>query len=303
MNINNRTKVRVSDCHIFAGIPENKMLEIANMAQNTVVPAYTIIFRQGDTGDSFYIINSGRVKLSRKSKEGIVTELVKLGPGESFGEVALITGKHRAAYAETMEETELTVITKDQFNQILKDHPSVASTLVKQVSNWLVQSDVRFEKEVEHRVKVPGISWMDFLIVFSLSLFFGIFFNLASPNGIKLLPKSPSTEPVYTITPESALKKFSEGKALFVDAMPSNFFERQHVRGAINLPSALFDIIYMMEFSEIDKEKEIIVYGRTISRLYDEDVARKLILRGHSNTRILKGGLSRWKGSGGPVES
>jgi len=70
----------------------------------------------------------------------------------------------------------------------------------------------------------------------------------------------------------------------------------------MNLPLALFEIMYMMELSDVDKEKEIIVYGRTISRLYDEDLAGKLILRGHKNTRILKGGLSQWKKKGYPVE-
>jgi 3-mercaptopyruvate sulfurtransferase SseA len=58
----------------------------------------------------------------------------------------------------------------------------------------------------------------------------------------------------------------------------------------------------MMELSEVNGEKEIILYGRTISRLYDEQVASKLILRGHKNTKVLEGGLSEWKKAGYPVE-
>ena len=302
MDINNRTKVSLPDCQIFAGITAENILEITRMIRNRIVPAHTIICRQGDPGNNFYIINSGKVKIFRESKDGIVTELTRLGPGESFGELSLLTGKPRSAYVETLEETELSVVSKDKFDRIIKDYPTVASILVNQVSSWLTQSNVRFEKEVEHKARVPGMSWLDFLIVFGLSILFGIFFNLSNPNGIKLIPKSPSAEKVTTLTPASALERYREGEALFVDAIPSNFFEQQHIKGAINMPPALFDIMYMMEFSGIDKDREIIVCGRTISRLYDEDVATKLILRGHKNTRILDGGLSKWKKEGGPVE-
>jgi 3-mercaptopyruvate sulfurtransferase SseA len=58
----------------------------------------------------------------------------------------------------------------------------------------------------------------------------------------------------------------------------------------------------MLHFSGIEKEKELIVYGRTISRHYDKDVAQKLVLNGHNNIKILKDGLSAWKKNGNPFE-
>lgn len=68
------------------------------------------------------------------------------------------------------------------------------------------------------------------------------------------------------------------------------------------MPQAFFDIIYMMELSEEDMDRGIIVYGRNISGLYDEEVARKLMLRGHKHITILEGGLSAWKKKGLPLE-
>ena len=65
---------------------------------------------------------------------------------------------------------------------------------------------------------------------------------------------------------------------------------------------SFFDFLYTLELGEVDKEKEIILYGRTISRHYDEQVARKLILLEHKNTKILQGGLDMWKRQGYPVE-
>ena len=68
------------------------------------------------------------------------------------------------------------------------------------------------------------------------------------------------------------------------------------------MPLGLFDIVYLMTFAEEDKERKIVVYGGTISKSYDLEVANKLLLRGYKNVRILEGGLGAWEGSGYPVE-
>jgi len=68
------------------------------------------------------------------------------------------------------------------------------------------------------------------------------------------------------------------------------------------LPLVIFDIMYMMELSDVDKDKEIIINGRSFSTRYDEELARKLKLLGHKDVKILEGGLSAWKTKGYPVE-
>jgi CRP-like cAMP-binding protein len=302
MSGKNGTKDGLSVSAIFADIPEETLRELSEIAQDRVVPAHTIIFRQGDPGDSFYIINAGRVRVFRKGKKDLKTELIQLGPGEFFGEMALLGGRPRSAYVEAMEETHLIVINKDQFDRILNDYPSVSIGLVKEMSSWLLRDDLKLESETERRFRVPRLSCFDLFIILSLSLLFGMVFNLSNPNGVRVIPQFLTTEVISTVSAAEAISKYVDGKALFVDARPSSVFEQQRIKDAINLPLALFDVIYMMELSEVDGEKEIILYGRTISRLYDEQVARKLILRGHKNTKVLEGGLSEWKKSGYPVE-
>ena len=109
-------------------------------------------------------------------------------------------------------------------------------------------------------------------------------------------------EAVSFVSPLEAFEKHKKGQSLFVDAMPTSFYEKEHIPGAENLPLAIFDFIYDLTLADADKEKEIIVYGRSISRHYDEEVANKLSIRSHKNVKILKGGLSAWKKSGCPVE-
>ena len=57
-----------------------------------------------------------------------------------------------------------------------------------------------------------------------------------------------------------------------------------------------------MTFPKEDKEKKIIIYGGTVSRLYDLELADKLLLRGYKQVKILQGGLAAWEGKGYPME-
>ncbi|UCF01867.1 MAG: cyclic nucleotide-binding domain-containing protein [Deltaproteobacteria bacterium] len=302
MSWKNEIVIRLSEIPIFAELSEESLLEIAGIVQYKVLPAHTTIFREGDPGDSFCIINSGKVKVFKTSEAGVETNLAQLGPKDSFGEMALLTGEPRSADVETLEETYLTIIAKEHFDRIIRDHPHLSVSFVRQLSSWLRSRDGSLQREAERQFLGPGFSWVDLFIILGLSVLFGIIFNLSNPNGISLLPKSWTSEPVPRVHPAIAMAKYQEGNTLFVDARPSNFFKQLHIKGAINLPSALFDVVYMLELSEIDRDKDIILYGRTISRLYDEEVCRKLILRGHKNAKIMGGGLSRWQRQGCPVE-
>ena len=85
--------------------------------------------------------------------------------------------------------------------------------------------------------------------------------------------------------------------------MPAIFYEQEHIAGAVNLPLAIFDFMYDLKLGKTDKAKEIVVYGRTISKHYDEEVASKLVVRGFKNVSILPDGISAWKQNHYPVVS
>ena len=151
MSRNKKKEHGLSQSPIFADIPQETLYELEQMIEDRVVPPHTIIFRQGDPCDSYYIINAGKVRVFRKGREGMETDLAHLGPGDSFGEIALLTGEHRSACVETVEETHLTVVPQDQFDRILGNHPQVALTFVKQLARWLLRDDQRLEMEGELR--------------------------------------------------------------------------------------------------------------------------------------------------------
>ena len=134
MTENNEKKSRLSETEVFKSLPEEQLAAIAKVVQDKVVPANTIIYRQGDPGDSFYIIHSGKIRVFLSGEEGVETELNQLGPGDCFGELALLRDEPRSADIEALEETHLFVLTNEEFERVLRDHPDVFKSFIKHIS-------------------------------------------------------------------------------------------------------------------------------------------------------------------------
>lgn len=146
------------------------------------------------------------------------------------------------------------------------------------------------------------VSAMDVLLIVGLGLVLGTIFNLINPGGISPIPAvwlHPSSPGIHV---RSAKMKFDAGEALFIDARPNTRFTEKHIRGAENLPQTVFDFVYLMKFSRLDPDRELIVYGRNISRHYDQEVAYLLASRGHTKVKVLSGGLAAWQERGYPTE-
>ena len=136
---------------LFKSLPWEKLDNIRKTSRLKTFQPQDLIFNQGNPGDSFFIINYGKVKIYRKTSSEITQELTKLGPGESSGELSLITGEHRFAYAEATEQTEITIIQKKVFEQLLKEYPEIVSTLIKKVSGWLYSSNMKCDCEADRQ--------------------------------------------------------------------------------------------------------------------------------------------------------
>jgi CRP-like cAMP-binding protein len=100
--------------------PEKMYAVMQKMTEKTYKPGENIIV-QGEKGDNYYIIKSGRVAVLKKKKVGEGSEQVaELCDGEAFGEEALIRDDPRNATCQAMEETTVIVLNKKDFNQIVK---------------------------------------------------------------------------------------------------------------------------------------------------------------------------------------
>lgn len=155
-------------------------------------------------------------------------------------------------------------------------------------------------KELE---RADQASVRDMILVILMGIVLGVSFNLANPAGIRIIPPSWSAPPAPAISLLPAKSRIDKGRALLVDARPAEFYQQKHIPGAVNVPPALFDFLYMMHFADADPDQEIIVYGRNISRHYDVTVAAELSKRGHERVFILEGGLDSWEKNVYPTAS
>ncbi len=285
---------------VLRDLPPGELESLALSVKSRYARPNEIIFDEGDPADAFYIIGSGRVRIFVRHEKSIERNITVSGPGQHFGEVALLTGETRTANVQSLEETHLIVISKEQFDRLMKDYPDLSRKFVREMRGWLIKDQEIIEREADAVIRASRVSWFDFLLVIGVSVLLAITFNVSNPYGIPLFPARP--DPVPSISASAAMEDYRQGQTLIVDAMPNNFYQLGHIKGAVNMPTALFDIVYLMSFSEANKDRKIVVYGNTVSRPYDLDIAGKLLLRGYKDVRILEGGLRAWEASGYPVE-
>jgi CRP-like cAMP-binding protein/rhodanese-related sulfurtransferase len=301
MTLRNQRSEDKIDHPVLKKLPLEIQKEILQAAEHRRVPAGRMLFEQGDAGDSFFMITSGQVRIFRKNTEGMETELAVLGPGDSFGEMALLTGAARSANVAALEDVDLTVLAKVHFDRILRNYPEVSLTLIMQMASWLIKNDQMLEMEISRQYQPAKLSILDFVLIIGISLLCALVFNGSNPNSVALFPRIALHADISYIDPEAAVQKHAAASAVFVDARPTEFFDQRHIDGAVNIPLSVFDIMYMMTLQADDKTRPVIVYGSTISRRYDVDVANKLYLRGHKQVRVLESGLGQWVKKGYPV--
>lgn len=276
-------------------------LKLEQVGQKVTIPSGVQVVKQGDPPVHFYVVVSGKLKVYRETDDGIRTDLTELGPGDYFGEVALVTGKPRTASVEAMEESDLLEISKQEFDSVLDQNPKLAREIIYKLSQWLVDGDQRLEKETVHQVKMRHISWFDYLLILGLSLVLALVFNLYNDNQIPLVYGAGPVPGVETISVQEAVQLYRQDQAVFVDARKSNFYEQAHIKGAMNLPVVFFDLQYpmfqfMLEQKQVPKDVPLVVYGGNISRRFDKELAKLLKEKSDRKIMILGGeDYQAWK--------
>jgi MFS family permease len=102
---------------MFAPLPAPTLEALASSLTRVQVPAGETVFRQGDHGDRFYIVDSGEIEIDIDGREANV-----LGPGDHFGEIALLRDIPRTATARARKETELYALDRDAFLGAVTGH-------------------------------------------------------------------------------------------------------------------------------------------------------------------------------------
>ncbi len=117
----------------FEDVPVEALNELAGRFRLRTFASGQPVFRQGDSPESFYVVRRGRFEVVEEDPDtGVERTIRALGRGESFGELALVTGAPRTATVRAAEESELFEVDKGAFDRLLADSvrlPDFAPTL------------------------------------------------------------------------------------------------------------------------------------------------------------------------------
>ena len=135
------------DTEILKEIPlfsELNMKDLDKILQVATRQRYhkeNLILIEEEIGSSMFVILEGRVKISRISDDGREVILSILSEGDLFGEMSLLDGHTRSANVTATEESELLVIRRKDFLQMLRDYPQIAINLLKELAQRIRKSD------------------------------------------------------------------------------------------------------------------------------------------------------------------
>jgi len=104
---------------LFAHLKDNALDLLGQLASEESHPSGSMVFRQGETGDKLYLILEGKVRISREVPGMGEEALAVLGPGQVFGEMALLDESPRSADAHVHQSCRLLTIAKDGFDDLL----------------------------------------------------------------------------------------------------------------------------------------------------------------------------------------
>lgn len=120
---------------LFSAVQPAHREQIARAMEPRAYRAGEEIVREGDAGDAMYLVLSGRVAVVVRSQDlGASFELARLGPGDHFGEMALLTAEPRTASVVALEETRAVALSKTVFEKLLAQLPQVATAVARSLA-------------------------------------------------------------------------------------------------------------------------------------------------------------------------
>ena len=119
---------------IFSELSDEDISSLAHLALRKRYPKDTVVFFENEEGDFFFTILEGRIKVTILGDDGREVILSVLGPGDFFGEMALLDNEPRSATAIAVEESELLSLHRSDFQSVLNDNKSITSALIRVLS-------------------------------------------------------------------------------------------------------------------------------------------------------------------------
>jgi CRP-like cAMP-binding protein len=148
-------------------------------------PAGTLLFQEGERGQKLYVIRSGTVKIWKQLSDGEI-QLALLGPGEFFGEMALLEGLPRSASATVVEDALILEVEQGAFETLVRTRAEIAVRLLRRLSSRLREAD----RQIQSLLSRSGASRAMYLI--------RTLAEPPAPDGQRRLPAGMNEEQLWS---------------------------------------------------------------------------------------------------------
>lgn len=118
---------------LFAGVPPEQTRAVLALARRRKYAKGEVVFHEGDPGDTVHLVDRGHVAVRVVTPLGDSATLRVIGPGEHFGELALIAPAPRNATIAALEPTETLALHHDQLDAVRRAHPELERALLESV--------------------------------------------------------------------------------------------------------------------------------------------------------------------------
>jgi CRP/FNR family transcriptional regulator, cyclic AMP receptor protein len=144
---------------LFSDLEQGELERFSLVAVPRSFPAATRVFHEGDHSDACYIVRSGSFRVTREHSDGRAITLATLGPGDIFGELAMLDGEVRSASVESLEDSELLALPAGEVRALLARHPEITVKLVAALVRRLRSANERISRQSFQTVpsRVAGV--------------------------------------------------------------------------------------------------------------------------------------------------
>ena len=146
---------------IFSDLSKSDLNKISDSMTHRKFTKNQMILLEDDLGQTFFVIATGSVKITRLSDDGREVILAMLGEADFFGEMSLLDGDGRSANVVALEASEVLTLARNEFLDILEKYPKISISLLEELTNRLRKSDQQIESlslsDVEQRIGITLI--------------------------------------------------------------------------------------------------------------------------------------------------
>ena len=141
---------------IFSDLPSETLTMIEKIGTKKMYKKNDVVLMEEEAGTALFVIVKGKVKVTRSSNDGREVILTILSESDFFGEMAILDGLTRSATVTAIEDSELFLIQRDDFLNLLREFPEISISLLQELTKRLRTADAKIKalslKDAEGKV-------------------------------------------------------------------------------------------------------------------------------------------------------